>query len=454
MGGRVSVPFYNGCVKNRAIWRTGACLCLLLLLGGCRSIPGYRTVENLVTGRGVGSGRITQQELRQALVQYASRFDATVVATANQISLGTQDPMQQRRALRWKLGSVPVVNEAAFLPEPESAYVALLTVATSMHQFLTVGEAREAFGPDQSLAVAASTDLLEAARQLGESFLTPRELARVTEEVDRVVRENPMRGDFVAEGIQALVADTQASGIFDWVTAIPMSPFRALAGVDQGAQGIREFNDTALRFSRIAASMPTLLRWNLELLSLDLARQPSLEAALASLDAVARSANQVSETAAQLPDTLRALLEEVDSSGRSLVPLAASLERTAAEVAAAGTAWNALVTQLDKEPADPAAAAASRPFDILDWKQTATQVSTAAAELRMLLEATRTLAGSQELPAAFDALTGRVEQVEARSRSLVDLAALRGLQLIGVFFVLLFLYRRLEGWLSRRASAR
>jgi hypothetical protein len=72
----------------------------------------------------------------------------------------------------------------------------------------------------------------------------------------------------------------------------------------------------------------------------------------------------------------------------------------------------------------------------------------------MLLEATRTLAGSQELPAALDALTGRVEQVEARSRSLVDLAALRGLQLIGVFFVLLFLYRRLEGWLSRRAAAR
>jgi hypothetical protein len=360
----------------------------------------------------------------------------------------------QRRALRWKLGAIPPVNEAAFLPEPESAYVALLTIATSQHEFLTSGAGKEAFAEFQPSAVAASTELLTAARKLGTSFLSDREHARVLAEVERVVRERPMRGDFVAESIQALVAQTQASGIFDWVTAIPLSPFRALTGVDEGAQGIRDFNDTALRFSRIVASMPTLLRWNLELLALDLGRQPTLESAIASMDAVARSAQSVSETAALLPETLHALVDEVNASGNSLAPLAASLERTAAEVAAAGNAWSALIGQFQREPADAAAAAESRPFDIREWEQTASQITAAAAELRQLLDATRSLAGSDELPSALDALTGRVEQVEARSRSLVDLAALRGLQLIVAFFVLLFLYRRLEGWLSRRGATR
>lgn len=440
-------------MKDRAIWRTGVWLCLLLLLDGCRSVPGYRTAENLVTGRAIGSGRVTQQELRQELVQYASRFEATVVGTATEISLASKDPLIQRRALRWKLGAVPVVNEAAFLPEPESAYVAVLTIATSMHAFLDTGVGAQTFGDQQPRAVAASSELLTAARELGTSFLSEREHARVLAEVDRLVSERPMRGDFVAEGIQALVSQTQASGVFDWVTAIPLSPFRALTGVDEGAQGIREFNDTALRFSRIVASMPTLLRWNLELLALDLGRQPSLESAIASMDAMARSAQTVSETAQLLPETLRALLGELDASGRSLAPLAASLESTAAEVGAAGNAWSALVAKFQKEPADPAAAE-SHPFDIREWEQTAAQVSAAAAELRMLLESTRTLAGSEELPAALEALTERVEEVEARSRSLVDLAALRGLQLLAVFFVLLFLHRRLESWLSRRAAAR
>jgi len=276
----------------------------------------------------------------------------------------------------------------------------------------------------------------------------------VMADVDRVVAERPMRGDFVAENIQTLVAQTQVSGIFDWVTAIPLSPFRALAGVDEGAQGIREFNETALRISRIAQSMPTMLRWNIELLTLDLARQPSLESAIASLEAVSQSASQVSETAALLPETLRQLLEEVNASGGNLAPLAASLERAAAEVGAAGTAWGELIGRFQREPEDPAAAAESRPFDIREWEQTAARIGTAAAELRTLVESTRAIAGSEELPAALEALTSRVEEVEQRSRSLVDLAALRGLQLIVAFFVLLFLYRRLEGWLARRSAAR
>ena len=83
-------------------------------LGACRSIPGGRFVAGLATGD-FGSGRITQQELREALVQYASRFEATVVATADTISAGTQgsrDPaphaaLEARRDARREPGRVP-----------------------------------------------------------------------------------------------------------------------------------------------------------------------------------------------------------------------------------------------------------------------------------------------------------------------------------------------------------
>ena len=49
-------------------------------------------------------------------------------------------------------------------------------------------------------------------------------------------------------------------------------------------------------------------------------------------------------------------------------------------------------------------------------------------------------------------LTAQVQRVEASARSLVNLAAWRGLQLILAFFALLFLYRRVEVWLARRAA--
>jgi hypothetical protein len=79
-------------------------------------------------------------------------------------------------------------------------------------------------------------------------------------------------------------------------------------------------------------------------------------------------------------------------------------------------------------------------------------VTSAAAELRTLLESLQAFATSDALGPPLAELTARVERVEAGSRSLVNLAALRGLQLLLTFFVLLFVYRRIEGWLALRAA--
>ena len=115
-----------------------------------------------------------------------------------------------------------------------------------------------------------------------------------------------------------------------------MSPFRALQGVDEGAQAIREFNDTAMEMTRIVAGMPRLIRWNLELLAFDLGQQGDIAGGLENFDSLARSAESLSQTAQELPETLRELLAEAERSGQSLGPLSQSLERTAAAVAAAG----------------------------------------------------------------------------------------------------------------------
>ncbi len=201
-------------------------LCLILLLGGCRSLPGGRFLAGLATGD-FRSDRVTQQELRERLYQYASRFEATIIATADTIASNTRDPQIQRRSLRWKLGVTPVVNQAAFMPEPEAAFVAMLTVAIAMRDFLTVGGGTQAFGDQQQLAIDASVELLAAAVELGDSFLDERELGRVTTDVAALVRAQPIRGEFVAEQVQTLVTTTGTSDTFDWVTAIPLSPFRA-----------------------------------------------------------------------------------------------------------------------------------------------------------------------------------------------------------------------------------
>jgi hypothetical protein len=226
---------------------------------------------------------------------------------------------------------------------------------------------------------------------------------------------------------------------FAWLAAIPMSPFRALQGVDEGAQAIREFNQTAKEMARTINVMPRLIRWNLQLLALDVTQQGNIETSMKSFETLALSAESLSRTAESLPEILHALLAEADRTGRSLGPLSQSLERSATAVAEAGQSWGDLVAQLSKPPADPSKP--SRPFDIREWQQTAAEVSSAATELRALLESTGTLAGSDTLGGALAEVTVQVERVEAGSRAIVNLVAWRVLQLIVAFFGLLFAYR-------------
>lgn len=230
-----------------------AALALVLASGGCGSIPGGNYVSNLAA-KTFQPGRISREELREALVQFASRFEATVVATADTITVGTQDPVIQRRALRWKIGMSPAINQAAFQPDALAAYVAMLTLATSLDEYLTTGGGKAAFGDQQSLAVEASGEIAAAARDLGHRFLDEKDLQRVTRQVEMLVAEQPIRGEFVAETVQKLVTTSASNPAFDWVTAIPMSPFRALQGVDEEP---RRSASSTRRPCRWRAPLPT-----------------------------------------------------------------------------------------------------------------------------------------------------------------------------------------------------
>ncbi len=205
------------------------------------------------------------------------------------------------------------------------------------------------------------------------------------------------------ETANAVVEASEPGGRFDWIVGIPLSPFRALEGVDAGAQAVRELNVTAWRFNQILAAMPRVLRWNMELLSYELARRPTVESARASLEELARSSDVFARAAETLPETLRVqaslliqqleesqgelrrtladargLLGEANVAAEGFAPVAAALERTATEAERAGVAWTALVQEA-RRPGPPAPPGEeSRPFDILEYERTAAQIAAAA----------------------------------------------------------------------------
>lgn len=423
---------------TRARWIPRAFLvaCLLGPVSGCTSLP----FPSWPGTRG-GHAAFTQQDLRDELDAYGSRFAGLVSTTSEEISLASDSSTIGRRALLWQMRLIPPVREAAFLANPRQGYVRALTITVMMQRYFTAGDGKALFGAQQPLAVTTAQILEQDAFAIGARFLAPKDLERVRHDVEQIAERFPIQGtQFSFIRAQQAVEAVPESSALNSVVTLPLAPFRALQGVDAGAAAIRDFNRTAERFSSIVAALPEDLRGEMQLLLLDAEELRALRQGLAALELAAASAERASLAVDRLPDELRSILSrEVPALLReSQGPLAEAaqaiaranelagpLASTATQLNEASAVWREILAPEGAPPRSPDA----RPFDIREWEAAAHAIGAGATELRGL---------AAELN-GFTTSTG------------LDRLFWRAAALLALFFALLLGYRLLSARLAPRA---
>jgi hypothetical protein len=348
---------------------------------------------------------------------------------------------------------IPIAKKAVSLPTPQQSYVATLALAVGMADYLEHGEGAELFGEHQPIAVAAARELEQDARDLGAQFLTAQELERLDQKMNEIVGRHPIRGEFATGALFEVLGDPKTQSSLAWALNVPLTPFRALGGINEGAQAIREFNHVAAQMVDLAADLPRLLRWQLELFLYDFEDRETTLESVAAFRTLAESSERLSAAAASLPDLIatnapetledaRATLAQAESALAEARALVTPMSDIATQIRAAGDSWGAVVEAFgsDGEP-DPD----SRPFDITEYERTAQEIRLAGDELKELVVEIRALADSPELGTVMGGLEGS-------GRSLVDLAAWRLLQLMLLFFALLLVYRLISSRIGARSS--
>lgn len=421
----------------------------LLLLLVSSSALGCAKMSSPGVGR--ASPSVTEIELRRELIGFASRFDSVVNDATTRIRFATSEPEYRKAALLWEMQVVPLVQEAAFVPNVKEAFVAVGTVTLMLREFLIEGDGKDVFGPYQSIAVEAATELEQEYWRIGALFLSETQLAKLRGDIEQYMVGRTITGrDFTVTSVRRRVRHARESGRFDWIVDIPMSPFRALQGVGSGAAAIHEFNETARQFSRIVEGLPEQLRLQTQLLLYDIESRESLQAALRAFQSLTESARELAQVDDRLAASIDALLDDTEgalgqlnSALRTADGMLEPLRLTAEQVSLAGASWGAVFAR-DAER-DPDA----RPFDVREWEATARGIGAAAIELQALAAELGALGESRALEASLGGLGKAVSGAEAGGRRVVDHAAWRGLQLLVVSFLLLLTYRLVT---SRLAS--
>lgn len=455
---------------------TVAVIVSLLLTGGCqlfkrdKSEPKAAELSNMLSTDNSAA-------IRADLVQFVEYMESEIRDTAETIEGATDDIDDRRVALNWKLAALTVSAQALAEEDPLDGVIDTWTFCVRQARYLQDGEGADLFGNQHDAALDTARRLQVRAEELAATHLTPDALPRLAAQIESYAREYPIHGVFAHEAPAPFTETESGRNVIATVLNIPL---RAAQRVSQGLDPTVRLARSVDQFRALMADYPAVMRWQAQLMLLQIEGSPAIRSLVDSTATVSESTDRISRLADQLPARIReeadkilaAIDERQPELRKTLDAVDAALERahqTLGEAETAAAAWEqtaATVTLTVQElqklrgetsptTAPAAATATSQPaFDIKDYTRSAEAVTAATEELRALLREVRDFIDgptTDQRLERVDALTARtLASSAAEARRVIDHATWRGVQLVGLVFVLALVYRVIMRVTARR----
>jgi hypothetical protein len=238
-----------------------------------------------------------------------------------------------------------------------------------------------------------------------------------------------------------------------------------LSNLDPTRREMAQARLFAERALYVSQKMPTLLRWQMELLSINVLEQPALQQWSSNVTQVASSVVRLTRVAEQVPQQVtaerEAILKALESQERELKPLLSEARQTLTAGTELSAAMNTTLNTFDGvmkrlgvgEPkvGGPTSTNAE-PFRIQNYGQAAVQLEAAARQLTVLLQTFEQTLGANNRTQLVAQISPVVQQAQAGGRELVDYAFQKALLFVAVVLLAALLYRLLTAGLTRKPT--
>jgi hypothetical protein len=198
----------------------------------------------------------TSAETKVHLYEYLRWFSAQIAAAADDVRVTEKDPVVQEAALRLKANAVSSIQVAVFQRDPLAALADAWALTAAMARFFEDGDGKDLFGGSQSRVVETLHGLEREVEALSQEVVGKERADAVRPEIQRFVRENPIRD--LSFGRRSAGLRASAVTAAAWGTSIGSS----VAQLDETA---RDLSD---RLTIYAEQLPQIARWQGEILLL------------------------------------------------------------------------------------------------------------------------------------------------------------------------------------------
>jgi methyl-accepting chemotaxis protein len=382
--------------------------------------------------------------LQSQLDEFDEMFTSRTKAAAAEIDRLSGDPKVMKMTLLWRSRAIPALHNILEQPQPMVVLVDSWLLCIRLTNYIETGEAANIFGNFQPVALATAKELEVQIQDIARGVLTDELFNQTSDGLRNLALANPIQSGFSRTLMYSAQVKKDQPGLFESVLKIPLSPVRALEGVDRTPEAIYDFSTATRRLTDIVQELPESSRWQLLLLLYDLEETDMAKSFLSSLQKISESSARLAATTEQFSSTLEdsdqnqeqisQTLQQVNETATQLRELfnaaqqtATVFSQTASDVNVAVTSWAEAARATDdaiRRIRPQANQINAEPAPKTDLKETAQAVREAANEIKLL---------SEELPA-------RTEQIIAQMNSLTTRLTINIAILIVLVFCLFVIY--------------
>ena len=421
-------------------------------LGKWNSGPARAQVNSELFFTNAAGATVTVGVLQLKVMRFADEYVASVAQASDILVRVAQTPESRLAGMRWKLSQATAAYTDASGINPVVNALDLLVLVT-ISRMVIEDYGVEKYGTNVLPLLQVHRQMEARAWDMVNGTLTTSQKTELQNLIQEWRRQNPHQryvGEVrFIEFASALGKKPQAS------TTSPNSIFSLLfidpfAGLDPTTAAIEEAQQFCERMMYYGQRMPTLLGWQAEVVTYEIANQPESRQILTNAQQLASAADVFAKTASQLPqvinDQRQAAIDQVfnrlmtqETNARALLLESRGVldagSETAKSIDAAVKSLDAFVRYVSPPSTNTAAAISTNehPFNVLDYGTAASQIGVAAAQLNAAL---------QTLNQTTPELVRLSQQASERADRLVMRAFWLALVLIGMFLAGLALVGR------------
>jgi hypothetical protein len=390
----------------------GALLLVLVVGASCSLLPRKQSP----TEKKLAQSGLTISSLQVEVLRFADDYVESVAHVVDGAAKAAGTRPAEVAALKWKIDQATAAYADATGENPVWNALDLTVLATVSRMVIEDEKAREEFGEAVVPLARIHVELEKDAWALAGVLLSPQQSEELRNLIVEWRRRNPTERSVTGAHFREFAVSlgkAQAAGGREKPTSIfSMLYLDPFAGLSPTTVAIEQSRELAERVVAYAERAPNLMRWQAELLALQVQQQPAPQELLSNTTRVSRSIESIANTAEGIPELVdaqrkaaidqlfagvaaerEAILAELESKEATLETLLGQLRETMNAGGAMGTSLTETLRTLDafvhyvSPPPDPNAPPAKpgKPFDPLEFGKAATDVGAMARDLNTLL---------------------------------------------------------------------